>query len=136
MAAQSFKKHAKIPPGYLALMVLNVTLCSTAFVHLGHSFDALHLMLAGLALAVTANTLRSRRSALANQDRVIRLEENVRLHNLGVDPSGLTLRQMIALRFAPDAEVVALARRAVAERMSPVQIKAAIVAWRADHNRV
>ena len=136
MAVQNYGNHTRVDVGYLALMLLNVTLVIAAFVHLGYRFHFLHLMLAGLALAVASTTVMTRRYALGNQNRLIRLEENVRLHNLGVDPSALTMRQMIALRFAPDAEVVSLAARAAAEGLSPKQIKAAIAVWRADHDRV
>jgi hypothetical protein len=44
--------------------------------------------------------------------------------------------QYIALRFASDAEVSDLAARAVAEGMTPKQIKEAIVTWRPDYDRV
>ena len=136
MAAQTYKNHRRADVGYLALQVLNATLVITAFLHLGRVHDTLHLMLAGLALALLSVTVMARRYALQNQNRLIRLEENVRLHWMGIDPSGLTMRQMIALRFAPDTEVAGLAARAKAEGLTPQQIKQAIGVWRADHDRV
>jgi hypothetical protein len=74
--------------------------------------------------------------SLKVQDRVIRLEEQSRLRWLGVDSTGLTIGQLIALRFASDNEVGALATRARAESLAPKQIKEAIVNWRADDRRV
>ena len=90
----------------------------------------------GLALGVTSAAIAARHYAIVNQNRIIRLEENVRLHWMNIDPSGLTMRQLIALRFASDAEVPALAERAAREKLSAKEIKAAITQWRADHDRV
>ena len=70
--------------------------------------------------------------------RAIRAEENFRHFVLTGKPFDKELRmgQIIALRFASDEEFVALAKRAVDEKMSQKQIKEAVQNWRADHNRV
>jgi hypothetical protein len=52
-----------------------------------------------------------------------------------LDPK-LTVRQIVGLRFAPDAEFVALARRAAAENLSEDAIKRAVKNWKADTYRV
>jgi hypothetical protein len=72
------------------------------------------------------------------QDRAIRAEENLRhfvLTGKLLDPR-IRMGQVVALRFAPDAEFVPLAIRAAEENMPPDAIKRAIKVWRADHNRV
>jgi hypothetical protein len=78
---------------------------------------------------------------LKAQDRIIRLEEQLRLFQLL--PQGLRGRcvelneaQLIALRFAPDAEVPALVEKALAASLSQRDIKQAIVNWRPDYFRV
>ena len=75
---------------------------------------------------------------LKAQDRAIRAEENLRhlaLTGKLLDPS-LTIRQIIALRFASDAEFVHLAARAAKDGLSSSEIKRAVQNWRADHHRV
>ena len=134
-APQTHANHGRRDLPYLALMVLGLTLTIAAFVHLGYRHDFLHWMLAGLSLAAWSAGIAARHYGLKNQDRLIRLEENVRMHWMNIDPSGLTMRQMIALRFAPDAELAGLVARAKAEHLSGKQIKAAITNWRADHDR-
>ena len=76
--------------------------------------------------------------ALKAQDRAIRAEENFRHFILTSKPfdSKLQMGQIIALRFASDAELPSLAKRAVEENLSSKQIKEAIQNWRADNNRV
>lgn len=76
--------------------------------------------------------------ALKAQDRAIRAEENLRHFILAGKPldGRLTIRQVIGLRFAADAEFVELARRAAEEGLSEDAIKKAIKAWKADEYRV
>jgi len=76
--------------------------------------------------------------ALKAQDRAIRAEENLRhfvLTGKVLDP-GLTIRQIIGLRFASDGEFVELARRAAREHLTEDAIKRAVKNWRADTYRV
>lgn len=79
----------------------------------------------------------ARAFALRAQDRAIRAEENFRHYLLTGKPfdSKLRMGQIIALRFASDGEMPALAKRAVEEKLSNKQIKQAIQNWRADYNR-
>jgi hypothetical protein len=71
------------------------------------------------------------------QDRAIRAEENLRYYVLTgklLDPR-LKIGQIIALRFAPDDELIELAKRAVEEGLTNDEIKKAIKNWKADHHR-
>ena len=75
---------------------------------------------------------------LKAQDRAIRAEENLRHYVLTgklLDPR-LTVRQIIGLRFASDAEFITLAQRAAEENLSGDDIKKAIKNWRADNYRL
>jgi hypothetical protein len=76
--------------------------------------------------------------ALKAQDRAIRAEENLRhfvLTGKLVDPR-ITIQQIIALRFAPDAEFPALVQKAASDALSPDAIKREVKNWRADTYRV
>jgi hypothetical protein len=76
--------------------------------------------------------------ALKAQDRAIRAEENLRHFALTgklLDPR-LTIRQIIALRFAPDDEFVPLAQQAAEKNLAADAIKQAVKKWRADTYRV
>jgi hypothetical protein len=74
------------------------------------------------------------------QDRIIMLEMKVRCAE--VLPAGedarlaqLSPKQIVALRFASDAELGALLDRAVRERLTPTDIKRAVRDWRPDLHR-
>ena len=92
------------------------------------------LMMAG---AVVGLVLLVRQYTTRLQDRIIRLEMRVRLAGLGRehDVTRLTVRQLVALRFASDVELGALVDRALAENLTSDQIKRAITNWQADRMR-
>jgi len=93
------------------------------------------------AIGVTAAVLASRTMVLAVQDRLIRLEMRLRLRELlpsaqHGDILRLSVRQMVALRFAGDAELPDLVRRVLAGELAGSKaIKAAIKDWQADWQR-
>lgn len=80
----------------------------------------------------------TRTFALKAQDRAIRAEENLRHFVLTgkLLPASLTVAQVVALRFAPDAEFPTLVEKAVAENLSGKAIKESIQNWKADFYRV
>ena len=83
-----------------------------------------------------------RRSAVKAQDRIIRLEEQLRYEKvlpaaLVEQACALPERLIIALRFAPDEELPDLAQQVVDGKFTtPKEIKLAVKNWRADHFRV
>jgi hypothetical protein len=91
-----------------------------------------------LSFCVLLAALLSRMFALKAQDRAIRAEENLRHFVLTgkLLDARLSIRQVIALRFAVDSEFVPLAAKAAAESLPPDAIKQAIGNWRADTYRV
>ncbi len=86
--------------------------------------------------------LAARLMALRVQDRLIRLEERLRYRellppDLAAKASDLPVSQIIALRFASDAELPGLVERTLnGEFAKPKEIKMAIKDWRGDHLRV
>jgi hypothetical protein len=101
----------------------------------------LHLWWVVISIGLILLNVKTRFYALKGQDRLIRLEERLRLAALVPEKdkaivAKLTEDQLIGLRFADDEELAALAVRAVEENLTRKQIKAAIEKWRPDHFRV
>jgi hypothetical protein len=144
MPEQSYANHTKLVPMFhqvLSLLIL-VTFIGSV-VNLYQSLgDHSRLYNAALIMAITVALMiifwYVRIFPLKAQDRAIRAEENLRHYVLTgklLDPR-LTVRQIVGLRFAPDAEFPALAHRAAAENMTPKAIKQAVKSWRADYDRL
>jgi hypothetical protein len=98
----------------------------------------IHLWLVVVSFGLLVSVPKMRIYSLRVQDRVIRLEERLRILALApeIDVDKLSTAQLIALRFASDAELPALAARTVVEGLEPKAIKGSIVTWRPDYNRI
>jgi uncharacterized membrane protein YciS (DUF1049 family) len=100
------------------------------------------LMFQVFAVGLIIAVLFARLFPLGVQDRVIRLEEQMRLARLLPDDlrdrvGDFTTNQLVGLRFAPDDELPDLARRVLDEGMSDRKaIKQAVKNWRADNQRI
>ena len=140
---QSFENHAKIVPGYHRLATALLVLPTLYFAWTAitdFSWGALATVVFAFGVIVAA--LYARLFPLGVQDRVIRLEEQLRLARLLPEQlrgraDELTTDQLIALRFAPDEELPKLVGRVLAGELTDRKsIKAAIQNWRPDHERI
>ena len=146
---QSYAHHTRWDPSFhffiapVFVIALIMTLIHF-FAHMMHS-DARENFHAGLmillAFALLALVFKTRLYSLKVQDRVIRLEERLRLAMLLPEPlrariPELTVSQLVGLRFASDAELPKLAERALNEKLSQKDIKKAVQNWRPDNWRV
>lgn len=138
--SQSYESHAHRPvPTLIAFVLwLGAAAAFTAYLLLGWSTWTLTI---GLLLAAVLVTLAAQRMATTRlQDRIIMLEMKVRCAEVlqaGEDArlAGLSPKQIVALRFASDAELGLLLERAAGEQLSPDDIKRAVRQWRADPHR-
>jgi len=139
---QSLANHMKFDPPFhfFVLPVLLVNIFVVAFLFFrSPGLGGAWIVLVSVALMVFAGRTRSFVTHL--QDRIIRLEERLRLSSILQEPlrsriNELTDSQLIGLRFASDAELPALVQRALDEKLSRRDIKKAIVEWRPDYARV
>jgi hypothetical protein len=127
--------HFFLGPGSILLLILAIVNVVKHYERL----DAWILLLLGILFPVAV--VLTRVNPLRVQDRLIRLEERQRLQalasaELAARIGELTEAQLVALRFASDEELPALAAKALAANMKSQDIKKAIVAWRADTFRV
>ena len=139
---QSFASHAKFDSAFhfFVLPVLLINIFVVAYLLFRHpGVGGAWLLLLSLAFLVLAGRLRSWATHL--QDRVIRVEERLRLAAILPEPlrsriAELSDSQIVGLRFASDAELPSLFQRALDERLSRSDIKKAITNWRPDYSRV
>jgi len=142
MSEQNFKKHSRyIPLWHFIIPLIMLSLLIGSINNLVHA-EASNRYSAALIVVIAFLFIGfywyPRWFALRAQDRAIRAEENFRHFILTGRPLDGRLRmgQIIALRFASDEEMPALAKRAVEEKLSQKEIKQAIKTWRPDYNRV
>ena len=137
---QNYANHRAMPPVVFALS--GVAILTWAGFNLWHAVLAPSCGSWLAAIGTTAllpTWFYARRCAQIVQDRVIRLEMQVRFARLlpTTDVQALTLPQVVALRFASDQELPALTARVLAgELKTPDEIKRAITDWQADWLRV
>jgi len=142
---QSYAHHTRWDPAFHFFVLPVFVLAFAASVahlvwHFGrHPFYGILLVV--LALAALIAIFKIRLNALKVQDRVIRLEERLRLaavlpESLRPRIPELSVSQLIGLRFASDEELPALVERTLTEKLSCADIKKAVKNWRADNWRV
>ena len=139
---QTYKNHPRLLPAFhffvLPVLLINF-LNSVRHLWLDPSTHTAFAAVVGAAL-LTLGFL-SRTQALTVQDRVIRLEMRLRLRQvlppeLHSRVNDITHRQLVALRFASDAELPELVRDIVAGKLSaPKDIKLRVKDWQGDFLR-
>lgn len=144
-APQSLKSHTRYDPQFhfviIPLLTLNLIFSIYITVHNWPAYRHTHLWSIVMALVFFMIAGMARSSALRAQNRIIRLEERLRLSALlsGADLvhiNELTTPQLIALRFASDAEIPALVHKTLTQELEPKAIKQSIQNWRSDYERV
>ena len=145
MKTQNFKNHGTL--NYLnrlgiSFYCLSILLAIGTFANF---FRAIQLqngrITAGLwvltSIVIVLGYFLYRSYSLKAQDRAIRAEENLRHFVLcgKLLPAQLSIHQIVALRFAPDEEFIALSEQAVKNNLSNKEIKLAVKNWRADYHR-
>ncbi len=139
---QTYANHRRYDPSFhlFAFGVLSISFLLTVWRTVRNpTFEnAWWIVVAAAAIVLL---FRVRIYALRNQDRIIRLEERLRLEKLLSEPlrgriGELSERQLIGLRFASDGEAADLVKQAIDEQISGEEIKKRIKVWRPDVFRV
>ena len=141
--SQTYANHVRLhPPFHFFLLPGTVILLILAIVNVVRHSDSLEawiLLLIGVMSPVAVLLIRI--NPLKVQDRLIRLEERERCASLMNEPlrsriGELSEGQLVALRFASDAELPGLVEKSLNSKLKPADIKKSIVTWRADTFRV
>jgi hypothetical protein len=142
---QSFRNHARLDPPYhfisTAALLFNLVVAVILLVQYWHTQLLLALWILVLSLTMFIIFLKLRTYPLKVQDRVIRLEERLRMAALLPESlkrriPELTEDQLLGLRFASDAELPTLVEMTLDKQLNRKQIKERIQSWRPDHWRV
>lgn len=142
---QNFENHKRLSfffHGVVALGCLATIACSILNLVRNLRIENANILpaiiLVSLSVLLFLTAFAARTFGLKAQDRAIRAEESLRYFAItGNLPSNeLSLGQIIALRFAPNNELVDLAERAVKENLSGTDIKKSIKHWKGDYHRV
>jgi hypothetical protein len=136
---QSYKSHTRFLPPFHFFVI--PALLVNVFVSGRHLYYAQNRHFAWevvVAVALLMLGFLSRTQALAVQDRVIRLEMRLRLHQLLAGDvqtriNDLTPRQLVALRFASDEEIPGIVNEILAGKLaSSKEIKMRVKNWQSD----
>jgi len=139
---QTYSNHTRWDPPFhffaLPVVLLTVIAATVHFVQRPSWFSAWLIL---FSVAIVIVTTKARLNALKAQDRIICMEERMRLAALLADPlrgriGSLTESQLVGLRFACDAEIPSLVEESLAKNLSRADIKKAIKVWRPDYFRV
>ena len=142
-AQQTYQNHTRLhPPFHFFLFPASAILMILTIVNIVRHYDTLEawiLLLIGVMAPVAVLLIRI--NPLKVQDRLIRLEERQRYQALLSESlrnriGELTESQIVALRFASDAEIPGLIEKVLSSKMPSKEIKKSIVTWRADLFRV
>ena len=139
---QTYANHRRFEPmqHFILTPILLITWVVTLWQAIKHpNLNSIWLAILGFAIFMVATQVRT--YALKVQDRLIRLEETLRMQRLfPADLQGriqeLTPKQMVGLRFAADAELADQTREALDQNLSGEAIKKRIQTWRPDTFRV
>ena len=141
-APQTYATHRRFEPlqHFVLIPFFLVTVVATAYTLVRRPALAT-LWIALLALAILALTVQVRVYSLKVQDRLIRLEEQLRLarvlpEDLKARIPDLSVKQLVGLRFASDAELADRVREALDQNLDGEAIKKRIQTWRPDTFRV
>jgi hypothetical protein len=140
---QDLKNHTKLDPSFhFFLAPLGLILLINSIVEAVKNPGTPAYLNVVIILWIFIAVFKMRVYSLKVQDRVIRLEERIRMAKLLADAlnsralANLTEGQYIALRFASDGELAGLVQKTLDGNLNGKQIKAAIQIWRPDHFRV
>jgi uncharacterized membrane protein YciS (DUF1049 family) len=143
MTEQNFANHGRFVPlfHFFVLPVLILNFVSQVYLWIKFEFTLARLISILAAAALFLGAVYARMFALAVQDRVIRLEERLRYErvlpaDLQARCSELSVGQIVSLRFACDAELPALTRKVLDEKLTERKaIKQLIKTWKPDYQR-
>lgn len=144
-APQNYSNHSRFDPKFhfflAPVFIVNIGVVIWLAVHNWpeHQFLSIWEIVFAVALFLALGTMRE--YSLRAQDRIIRLEEKIRYERLLpadlLERSAiLTMKQVIALRFASDTELPTMVKRTLAEGLNPKAIKQGIQTWKPDMQRV
>ena len=142
MKTQDYSNHTRPPWRTIGLFLLSAVGAAYWVIETIDDPSPANFIPAVLAIVLTYHVRFARHHALGVQDRVIRLEERLRLARLLPNETAsrieeLTTEQLVGLRFASDGEVADLVGRVLnGELATRKEIKQAVREWRADHQRI
>jgi hypothetical protein len=123
------------------VLLVNLIFSIYITIHQWPQHPHLHPWWIVVSFALVVLAFKTRINDLKLQDRLIRLEERLRLAAL-LPPADLAhadeldIKQLVALRFASDDELPALVHKTLTQRLEPKAIKQSITHWRPDNHRV